>query len=559
MTDLLPRTGRPAGPAHAGPDVPVMSLLWWRALGAVCGGLLLVVAFPPYGLVWLAPPALALITVSWHGARVRTGLLLGLATGLAFFGIHVMWLDVVGYLAWALLSLFCAGWIALLGAAVAGTSRLRWWPLVVPLLWVAEEAARDRVPWGGFPWGRLAFSQAHTTITPYAALGGAPAVTFAVALAGSLLAWGALSWRRTPPWRQVLAVAGAAAVCAGGLLVPLPTDGQSSAGGPAYATVAVIQGDVPDTGIGAFGQEATVLRNHVRVTEALAASVAAGAAPRPDLVIWPENASDLDPYADPEAAALIQQAVDAIKAPVLVGAVVADPADPTRVLNEGIVWGPAGSAAPGPGDVYVKQHPVPFGEWIPWRSVLTRYFSELALIPRDFAPGDRTGVLQLGPVRIGDLICFEVAYDDLGRNAVTGTGTTGALAGLGGRILTIQTNNATYLQTGQPAQQLAMSQLRAVEHGRTVLVAATSGISAVIAPDGKIVQQIGESVPGSIDVRVPLRDSRTLADTVGALPEWLATVAALAAVLAAGLLGLRRRQGPHVGSRQPAPTQERVP
>ena len=114
----------------------------------------------------------------------------------------------------------------------------------------------------------------------------------------------------------------------------------------------------------------------------------------------------------------------------------------------------------------------------------SKVISRFDRIPRDFAAGDSTGVLQLGPATIGDLICFEVAYDELGRAAVLGQGVTGELAGRGARILTVQTNNATYGRTGQPEQQMAMSRLRAVEHGRAVLVAATSGISAIIGPDG---------------------------------------------------------------------------
>ena len=95
----------------------------------------------------------------------------------------------------------------------------------------------------------------------------------------------------------------------------------------------MIQGDVPQAGLDAFGQREAVLDNHVRVTEQLAAAVAAGRQPRPDIVIWPENATDIDPFADARAHQLIQQAVDAIDVPVLVGAVVAAPDDPTRVWN----------------------------------------------------------------------------------------------------------------------------------------------------------------------------------------------------------------------------------
>lgn len=518
----------------------VVDRLWVRAFGAVLGGLLLAASFPPYDLVWLAPVALALLTLSWHGTRVRHGLWLGFLAGLVFFLVLVRWLSVVGTDAWIILATYCALWIALVGAAVAGTSRLRAWPLVVPLLWVAQEAFRDRVPLGGFPWGRLAFGQTATTLTPYAALAGAPAVTFAIALVGALLAWAVVSFRSASPRLVLGALVAVALVGTLGGLVALPVEGED-AGGPSTVTAAVVQGDVPQAGLDAFGQREAVLRNHVRVTEQLAADVAAGRAPRPDLVVWPENSSDIDPFTDVAAAELIQQAVDAIDVPVLVGAVVTAPDDPTRAWNVGIVWGPTGSEAAGPGDYYVKQHPVPFGEWVPWREILTRLVGRFDLVPRDFAAGDRTGVLQLGPARIGNLICFEVAYDELVRDAVTGQGVRGELAGLGGRILTVQTNNATYGRTGQPEQQVAMSRLRAVEHGRAVLVAATSGISAVLSPDGTIVSQLPEFVPGTLVVDVPLRDSLTLADRLGATPEWAATAAALAVLLLVMLRAVRRR------------------
>ncbi len=84
----------------------------------------------------------------------------------------------------------------------------------------------------------------------------------------------------------------------------------------------------------------------------------------------------------------------------------------------------------------------------------------------------------------------------------------------------MQTNNATYNNTGQTEQQLAMSRLRAVEHGRAVLIAATSGVSAVITPDGAVQQRTGEMEQAVLNAVVPLRDGRTVADRVGAAPEW---------------------------------------
>jgi apolipoprotein N-acyltransferase len=524
-----------------------------RVAGSVGGGALLVLSFPPYDIVWLAPPALAVMTLSWHGVRARRGFWLAFLAGLAFLLWHLAWMRVIGDDAWVLLAGSFALFVGLVGAGVAATSRLRVWPLAVPLMWVLSEAIRDRAPLGGFPWGRLAYGQTSTTLTPYAALAGAPAVTFAISLVGALLAFAWIERRR--PRATVAALVGVALVCTLGGLVPIPTAGESG-GGAAYVTAAVVQGNVPGAGMGAFDERAVVLENHVRETERLAADVKAGRTPKPDLVVWPENSTDIDPFVDASARDQIQQAVDAVDVPVLVGAVVNAPTDPDRVWNVGIVWLPSSSAQPGPGDYYVKQHPVPFGEWIPGRAVLSRLISRFDRIPRDFASGDRTGVLQLGPARLGDLICFEVAYDELGRAAVRGEGVTGDLAGLGARILTVQTNNATYGRTGQPEQQMAMSRLRAVEHGRAVLIAATSGISAIIGPDGTVTQSIPEFTAGYLVEKVPLRDTLTVSDRVGAVPEYAAGLAAIA-LLAVAAFGRRRTRV--VGSVINQSTEESVP
>jgi apolipoprotein N-acyltransferase len=216
--------------------------------------------------------------------------------------------------------------------------------------------------------------------------------------------------------------------------------------------------------------------------------------------------------------------------PTLVGAVVDDPTNASVVDNEGIVWDPV----TGPGAVYIKQHPVPFGEYVPFRSVLTRYIGRFSLVPKDFAHGKHTGVLSLGPVRIGDVICFEIAYDGLVRDTVRS----------GGRVIVVQTNNATYARTPESAQQLAISRVRAVEHGRAVLIAATSGISAVIAPDGRVLEQSRELVPTLFVDRVPLRDTRTVADRLGEWPEGLLTGIGVCAVIVV-VVRVRRRVPRH--------------
>lgn len=496
-------------------DAPVASAAtasrrWPRLAAAPLAGLALAAAFPPVDVWVLAPVAVAVLSWCCAGRPVRRGALAALLFGLAFFVPLLAWLRPVGTDAWLLLAVSQAAFLGALGAALAIVRRLPLWPVWVACAWVAEEWARDRLPFGGFPWGRLAFAAAGTPYDGLAALGGAPLVTFAVALSGALLAAAV----RRPRAAAVRAAAAACLVVLCGLAVPTPTAGE---GARPSAVVAVVQGNVPRLGLSAFEQRAAVLDNHVTETLRLAAS-----GPRPDLVIWPENATDIDPFVDPAARAAITGAAVAVGAPVLVGAVL--DAGPRSVRNAGVVWDPQ----TGPGASYAKRHPVPFGEYVPFRPVLDRLIGRFALVPRDFRAGTRPGVLDVGAARVGDVICFEIAYDGIVRDAVRG----------GGRMLVVQTNNATFGRHGETEQQLAMSRIRAIEHGRAVVVAATSGISAVIAPDGRVADSTTVFTADTIVQRVPLRDARTVADRLGAGPE---AVLALLGIGAVGA-GLRRRR-----------------
>ena len=169
---------------------------------------------------------------------------------------------------------------------------------------------------------------------------------------------------------------------------------------------------------------------------------------------------------------------------------------------------------------------------MPFRDILSRFITRFDRIPRDFAGGDEVGFLTIGPVPSGVVICFEIAYDDLVRDAVRA----------GGQVLVVQTNNATYGGTGQPEQQLAITKVQAVASGRTALVAATSGISAVIGPDGRATWQTAEFTSDSTVTAVPLRAGLTPAMRIDGLSELIALVALVALVLM-GRWG-RPRAGP---------------
>lgn len=493
---------------------------------AALAGLALWLAFPPVGFGLAAVVGVALLTAALWGARLRRGLGLGLLAGGIYFLLLLEWMRVIGPDAWFLLSLLCAAWLSLLGLGTALVTRLPGAPVWVASVWVLDEALRARIPFGGFPWGNLAFAQADTPLAGWAPMGGSAALTFAVALMGAAAVAAVVAMRSGAPraaagWLAAVLVSGVLP-----LLAPVTATGDT-VGGASSATIALVQGGTPQVGMGAMDVRRAVLDNHVAQTLDLARAIDAGAVEQPAFVLWPENASDIDPFADDDAARAITAAAQAVGVPILVGAVTSVPDDPSGVWNVGIVWDPEA----GPTEMYIKTHPVPFGEYIPFRDVLASLIGRFDRIPRDFLPGSEPGNLEIGGVAVGNVICFEIAYREV----------VDAVVDAGARLITVQTNNATYGGTSQPAQQLGIERIRALEFGRSVLVAATSGISAVIAPDASITQSLGQDEVGWLVAEVPLRGELTWASRIGTLVEAVICLAALIA-LGLGAAQWRRRR-----------------
>jgi apolipoprotein N-acyltransferase len=489
-----------------------------RAAAAVATGAALVLAFPPHDLWFLAAVVPAGFALLVRGQSIGRSALLGLLVGLGFFVPFLPWIgEEVGPVPWLILAFVQAVFFVPLGIAVMVVQRLPGWPLWTAAAWVAEEALRARVPYGGFTWGKLAFSQADGPFLGVAALGSAPLVTFALALAGGLLAWAVLP---RPMTSRVAALAAAAAVVAAGTIVPTVGPREET------LTVAVIQGNVPELSLSFNDERRVITRNNAEVTNRLAEQVATGEVEQPDIVIWPENSSDINPYADPRTRAEISAAVDAIGAPILVGALVPT-ADQLNVQNTSILWLPGD----GPDATYVKRHPMPFGEYIPFREIARLITAAVDQQPRDFVAGQEIGVLEMGTAQVGVVICFEVAFDNIVRDAVDA----------GAEILAVQTNNATFGFSPMTEQQLAMSRFRAVEHGRTVLVSALAGVSAIVGPDGVVLDRAELDTQDVLVADVPLHTRHTVATTVGELPEWILVALAFGAIIAAVLSSRRRR------------------
>jgi apolipoprotein N-acyltransferase len=539
----------PAGARRANPSPPLR--LRWALLVALASGLLLAAAFAPVGAWPLAVISPALLVVALWGRSLRGAFTVGLVFGLAFFFPLLAWVINLAWFAWVALAIASALIFAVFAVAQRLLLNLRCWPLAVAGWWVAAEAFRDRWPWGGFPWGRLAMSQVGLPTQGWAAIGGAPVLSFVVALTGATLAWVLLTvlantglasrgvvsagTRRggAPRWRRTAIAAVAFAATAGVSCLPaaLPLDPVPA--NAKTAEIAAVQGNVPRArSLQAQIDDLQVTLNHATATEKLAAKVAAGTLPRPDLVIWPENSTSIDPTHYPPIYDEIASAASAIGRPILVGAVLQDPQ-----RNASLLWLPG----KGPTTMYLKRRLVPFGEYLPFRSLISKITSLTQLLPQDMVPGHKTVVFDVGQIQLGAVICYEVAFDDLVRSEVTA----------GANVLTVQSNDATFEREGpiseESGQQLAMAQIRAVEFDRAVVYDSTTGYSAIITPHGQVTQRTGLWQQAEIEARVPLLTYQTLAERAGAWPEWVivgATALALCLAAGQGAASWRRQRGP---------------
>jgi apolipoprotein N-acyltransferase len=511
--DQLEPQARPA------PRVARLARRLVPAAAAALSGVLLYVSFPPRTLWWLALPAFAVFGWCLRGRTWKAALGLGYLFGLGFLLPLLVWTGVeVGPGPWLALVVIEAVYVALVGAGIAAVSKLPGRPLWAAALWITGEAARARVPFGGFPWGKIAFGQADGVFLPLAAVGGTPVLGFAVVLCGFGLyetVRRGLEARRTG-----VVPRGAASVALLSLVLPVlgafaarPLVSDRAEDGT--ATVAVIQGNVPRAGLDFNSQRRAVLDHHAKETERLAARVEAGKVARPDFVLWPENSSDIDPFRNPDAYAVIDKAARAVGAPISVGGVVERNG---RLYNEQILWDPA----KGPGATYDKRQVQPFGEYLPMRSLIGAINENwTSMVSQDFSRGSKPGVFTLAGTEVGLATCYEAAFDWAVRDTVTH----------GAQMISVPSNNATFDRSEMTYQQLAMSRVRAVEHSRTVTVPVTSGVSAVIMPDGRITQRTGMFVADSLVQKVPLRSSRTPATNLGIAPEMLLVL------IAAGALG----------------------
>ena len=478
-------------------------------LSAIAGAIVAWSFYPSHW--WAAIFGIALLLTCLDSIPRSSRIKQSLAFALSLFAFHVHWVSVLGYDAWVGLVVLCAlPW--LLFGMLPIDSKSKWFYFQPAALVIVLEAIRANWPWGGFPWGLIAYSQLDGPLVALATLGGQALVSGAVVVCAVILI-------KLVRFRSF-----------GALLILLVITVSASAVNfqTSYETIqlAAIQGNVPRIGNDLSTQRTAVLRNHISTTELLLSEIESGKTTTPALIVWPESGTDIDPLVPGIAASEISRLVAKSDAPILIGATTwnsgTSATSDSGPTNSGILWTKAG-----PGPIYTKNHLVPFGEYVPLRGVLAKWISRFDQIPNDFLPGEGPGVFSVDGDKIGDVICFEVAYANHIYNTVTA----------GAQVMVVQTNNATFGNTTQPEQQFAITRFRAIETQRAFLVASTSGISGLIQNDGTVSMRTQQFESAIVSGEAPLINEKTFSTKH---PYWVVVVSLMYLFFTTRKLWLRK-------------------
>lgn len=497
-------------------------------LGALLAGCfdLLAIGTAP----WLPSVTLvAVIGTLWACASASPSptsvLLFGYVFGATFLLVLTRWLIAsIGWQAWLALGLAQGLWFAGLTLGWRALARRRTAWLWAGLLWGTVELLRGVWPLGGMPWGRVGFALVDGPWQPVLAVAGVAGlgslvgvVSCAVGEAGARV----LAGRSGSPHTWSRCPRGGTAAIIVAVLTPVLIPGAETSATPEDEEqwrAVLVQPGVPGDGTDVVGNHREITRSAVTLT---AQALLSGSVEAVDVVVWPESATAVDPLLDEVARGQLATAaavVDRAGGSLLAGGIVAGP-DARSSYNKSLLYTGDGRVAA----EYSKEHPVPFGEYLPWRPVIEDWSGRFALIPRDVLPGADQGPMEIDGVLVANAICFDIAYDDV----VPGQVREGA------QVVVVRTSNATFFGTSQLEQQLQITRARAVESGRPVVVAAVNGLTAVIGHDGQVISEIAAGDPAVLVSDVELRTEMTPAVRLQGLIRALVVLGGAAALLVA--------------------------
>jgi apolipoprotein N-acyltransferase len=471
-----------------------------RFLASIAAGAIVAWSFYPNHW-WAGVVGIAILLLILDSKPLKTRFKLTLAFALTFFAFHVQWVSVLGNDAWLGLVILCTlPW--LLFALLPIDSKSKWFYLQPAAVVVILEAIRANWPWGGFPWGLMAYSQVDGPLVGLSTLGGQALVSGVVVVCATVI----IKFLKFRSFTALMIL----------VVISISSASLDNFSSSKSIELAAVQGNVPRVGNELSAQRAAVLNNHVKTTEQLLTDIESGSTPEPDLIVWPESGTDIDPLVPGIAADAINKLATRSQTPILIGATTwySTESKGEGPTNSGIMWSDSG-----PSQVYSKNHLVPFGEYLPLRDVLAKWITRFDQIPNDFVPGEGPGVFDVAGMQVGDIICFEVAY----ANHIYDTINSGA------QVITVQTNNATYGNTTQPEQQFAITRFRAIETQRAFLVASTSGISGLIQNDGSVSGRTNQFESAIVTGEAPLISEKTFSTKY---PHWVLIFSAIVLLLA---------------------------
>ncbi|MFP3465376.1 apolipoprotein N-acyltransferase [Leifsonia sp. SIMBA_070] len=509
--------------------------LWLAVLVAAGAGPVLDAGFPASDVWPLTFVGIAMVLLAQRGRRAGSAFLVGFIAGESFYLVHIAWTALyLGPVPWIALStlesLFWGvggilltlayRWVPRAFPTLLG--RLGLLPVVLAGLWVLREFITGTWPYGGFSWGRVAESQSTSPLAPLVAWFGISGVGFVMVWLVALLVELPFAIDVRAASRALL---GATAVA---LVLAIPAWPATTHG---TTRIAAVQGNGP-AGYFDNAPEGAVFDTQYTETLRIPRAQRTGAN-TVDMVVWPEGAALPDPTRDPETAGALDSLSRLFGAPFIVGTITQRD---DKLYNTSLQW----EAGKGAVDYYDKKHPVPFGEYVPDRSFWRPFAPSLIdLIGRDYTPGTRDNVMDVGGVRAGISICFDIVDDQLLTDMMRG----------GAQVILAQTNNADFGETDENQQQLAIARLRAIESGRSLVNISTVGSSQIIGPDGSTISSIAPFKPGHMVANVPLGTTTTPATLLSRGIEFLVAGLGLFGLLAAAL-GRRNAPG---DARRPLP------
>ena len=446
---------------------------------AAFAGVLFAFSFEPIGLWFLAPISYAIfLRICQKGVNLyRSAFLFGFISS----AITLWWAGkYVGLLPLALLALLHGLFYLPLGFLGRYTNNILWF---IPALLAIEEV-RSRFPFGGFSWMRIAFSQADAPYASVISIGGALLLSAWVLAISMMIA----TFRK----KLVLPIL---------LMIVLPLFLNNTHSSVNRISFIGIQGNTPSVGLTFNDRAEAVFNLHVTETRKVAVDAA-------DVIIWPENAIDVDPLANTRVRTSIESLTSTLKTPLITGAITRQSG---QLENVSLMYNESGEVV----SLYSKQYLTPFGEYMPLRS-LARIVSPYVDDVIDFNVGDEVENHVINGLILAPVICYELLSDSLVLSAAKGS-----------NALVVQTNSATFANTSESAQQLNITRLRALENAREIVSVSTIGISAHIGINGEILSRTGENVSAQLSGDLQSSSNRTLANLLGGFAPGLVLLISL--------------------------------